>query len=167
MKFKQKFAKKCFPLLSGCLNAISQCSHRLVCKLRQGLDALGIPLEGHVRVVHSFHQNPVTHLRGFPLHSTEKKTNKKQNNHTSLNLSECQGTSVSGLRTGACITQNCMFWVPNDGLRKEKAVSTTILSLSPQLKEDIFIYKAKSVMQLVDDTSKNSLLLWLRLLLVT
>lgn len=37
----------------------------------------------------------------------------------------------------------------------------------PKLKEDIFIYKAKRIMQLIDHTSEDSLLLWLRLLLVT
>lgn len=44
---------------------------------------------------------------------------------------------------------------------------TSIESLSPQLKENIFIYKAECVMQLVDNASEDSLFLRLRLLLVT
>lgn len=34
---------------------------------------------------------------------------------------------------------------------------------SPELKEDIFIYKAERIMQFIDHTSEDSLLLWLLL----
>lgn len=36
----------------------------------EGLDPLGIPFEWHIRIVSSFYQNSVTHLRGLAFNST-------------------------------------------------------------------------------------------------